>query len=287
MRSDSPVMAETIGKIAGVEVGDARAAVGRNPLWYHTMEVAPGVATPGWFDLRGVVDRMPWPDVRGRRCLDVGTYDGFLAFELERRGAAEVVATDISDHTQWDHPVRTRRRAIEHLGAQAGTKGDGFAIARELLGSSVERVEISVYDLTPQAVGEFDVVVCGSLMLHLRDPLRALSAIHGVCRGLLLSSEELDFRLTRLLRRIPVARVDGTSDLGQWWVVNEAGHIRLIEAGGFDVVARSGMYFEPFGRGHPRVVPSPRRLVKRLVGFKPGVPHAAALARPAGPEPRP
>ena len=57
------------------------------PLWYHTLELPGGIVTPGWFDLRGVVDRLPWPDVRGKRCLDVGTYDGFYAFELERRGA--------------------------------------------------------------------------------------------------------------------------------------------------------------------------------------------------------
>ena len=47
---------------------------------------------------------MPWPDVRGKRCLDVGTYDGFLAFELERRGAASVVATDI----MWNEIQRFR-----------------------------------------------------------------------------------------------------------------------------------------------------------------------------------
>ena len=58
----------------------ARQAIAQNPLWYHTIDVAPGVSTPGVFDLRPVVGRLPWPDVRGRRCLDVGTYDGFLAF---------------------------------------------------------------------------------------------------------------------------------------------------------------------------------------------------------------
>lgn len=72
------------------------------------MELAPGVVTSGWFDLRPIVDRMPWPDVRGKRCLDIGTYDGFLAFELERRGAAEVVCTDVDDHRGWDWPAHTR-----------------------------------------------------------------------------------------------------------------------------------------------------------------------------------
>ncbi len=88
----------------------AREAVARNPLWYHTIDVAPGVSTPGVFDLRPVVGLLPWPDVRGKRCLDVGTYDGYLAFELERRGAAEVVVTDIAGHAD-----NLARMLIHHL----------------------------------------------------------------------------------------------------------------------------------------------------------------------------
>src|SRR3954451_23725329 len=86
---------------------DKRAAerlVAEHPLWYHTMELAPGVVTPGWFDLRGVVDSLPWPDVRGKRCLDVDPYDGFFSFELERRGAAEGLAVDIGSHEDWEWP---------------------------------------------------------------------------------------------------------------------------------------------------------------------------------------
>ncbi|HEX4863507.1 MAG TPA: hypothetical protein VFV02_05520, partial [Acidimicrobiales bacterium] len=50
--------------------------VDEHPFWYHTMDIVSGVATPGWFDLRPVVDQMPWPDVKGKRCLDIGTFDG-------------------------------------------------------------------------------------------------------------------------------------------------------------------------------------------------------------------
>lgn len=36
----------------------------------------PGVVTPGSFDLRHVVPRVPWLDLIGRRrCRDVGTFD--------------------------------------------------------------------------------------------------------------------------------------------------------------------------------------------------------------------
>src|SRR5947208_11455608 len=127
--------------IAPDSASSARAAVDAVPLWYHTLALPGGVTTPGWFDLRPIVERLPWPDVRGKRCLDVGTYDGFFAFELERRGAASVMATDISDHSQWDWPRAARERGAEYLASVAGEKGRGFEIARSALGSAVEKRE--------------------------------------------------------------------------------------------------------------------------------------------------
>ena len=181
-------------------------AVAANRLWYHTLELAPDLVTPGWFDLRPIVERMPWPDVAGLRCLDVGTYDGFLAFELERRGAAEVVATDIAGEEEWDWYPELRDAGPPALAELMGPeKGRGFRVAAEALGSAVERVELSVYDLDPDRMGQFDVVVCGSLLLHLRDPLRALEAIRTVCRGHFLSAEEINLPLSLLHPRRPLA----------------------------------------------------------------------------------
>jgi tRNA (mo5U34)-methyltransferase len=262
--------------------GDPRSAVAANPLWYHTIEVAAGVETPGWFDLRPTLDRLPWPDVRGKRCLDVGTYDGFFAFELERRGAAEVVATDIADPEQWDWPPGVRDRGVEYLHAVAGPeKGRGFRIAASLLGSSVKLEEVSVYELAPDSVGEFDVVVCGSLLLHLRDPLGALGAMRSVCVGQLLSTNQVDVGRSLLYRRRPLMRLDGTSDLCQWWLPNAAGHRQLLRAGGFEIERDSGLYPVPFGVAHPPRPRSVSTLARRAITRGDGVPHHALLARPA------
>jgi tRNA (mo5U34)-methyltransferase len=263
---------------------DARAAVAANPLWYHTIDLAPGVTTPGWFDLRPILGRLPWPDVRGKRCLDVGTYDGHLAFELERRGASEVVATDIADHAQWDWPPRIRARGVAALPQIAGEKGAGFRIAAGILGSQARREEISVYDLSPERLGSFDVVVCGSLMLHLRDPLRALEAIRSVCTGAFLSAEELRPQLELGPRRRPVAQLDGVSDLCQWWVPNRAGHRRMVEAAGFEVERAADPYCVPLGPAHPKPPRTLRTLVNAartwLISRQTGVLNAAVLARP-------
>jgi tRNA (mo5U34)-methyltransferase len=266
----------------------ARDAVASNQLWYHTMELAPGLVTPGWFDLRPIIDRLPWPQVEGKRCLDVGTYDGHLAFELERRGASEVVATDIPSHIDWDWPYRQRGVADVALGRIAGDqKGAGFEIAKEILGSRVEREWISVYELTPERVGTFDVIVCGSLLLHLQDPIRALEAIRGVCDGSFMSCEQIDLRLTVQHPRLPVARFDGVTERLHWWTANAAGHRRMLESAGFGVERNSGLYANPLGPAHrarkPRPRQIPRLLLRRLVTGGTGVPSVALLARPDPP----
>jgi tRNA (mo5U34)-methyltransferase len=266
-------------------VRDPRVAIGEVPLWYHSIEVAPGVVTPGAFDLRPILDRLPWPDVRGKRCLDVGTSDGFLAFELERRGAAEVVAADILDHEGWDWELRFRRQGPEYMRYVAGpTLGAGFRVARELLGSSVRPEPCSVYQLDPDSIGRFDVVVCGSLLLHLRDPLRALAAIRGVCRGEFLCTNQIELGLSLLHPRRPVVRLDGTSGLTQWWLPNRAANLQMLRAAGFEPVRQSGLYSIPYGPRHPRVSRKPRSLLvsvgRRALTGNDGVPHHAVLARP-------
>jgi tRNA (mo5U34)-methyltransferase len=282
---DAAAMGSPTEEISGER--SARGAVASNPTWYHTMELEPGLVTPGWFDLRPIIDRLPWPDVRGKRCLDVGTYDGHLAFELERRGASEVIATDIASHVDWDWPLRQRDTADRELWRIAGeTKGAGFEIAKRILGSRVEREWLSIYELSPERLGSFDVIVCGSLLLHLRDPIRALESIHSVCPegGHFMSCEQIDLKLTLVHRRVPVARFDGTSDLLHWWTANAAGHQRMLESAGFRIERSSGLYANPLGPAHP---PPPRNFrtlrkaaLRRTFTGGSGIPSVALLTRP-------
>src|SRR3954453_8560964 len=143
---------------------DVQAEVERYP-WYHTLELGDGVVTEAMFDHRPVLDRYPVPaDLSGSRCLDVGTMDGFWAFEMERRGAASVTAIDLDDPSALDWPASLRGGDT----TLDDTKAERFALAKRTLGSSVERVTMSVYDLSPQRLGSFDFVFCGDLLIHLK-----------------------------------------------------------------------------------------------------------------------
>ena len=119
------------------------------PFWYHTIELAPGVVTPGYFDHRAIAAEIPFPSLTGKRCLDVGTYDGFWAFEMERRGAAEVVAADVIDPSRWDWPPGSDDAVVREM--EANKEGNrGFALAREVLASKVELIDRSIYELDPE-----------------------------------------------------------------------------------------------------------------------------------------
>lgn len=147
--------------------------------WYHALELPHGIVTPGRADHRRQKHRYGLPeDMTGMRALDVATFDGFWAFEMERRGA-DVTAVDIGRWSQADIPLRWLERMRPE---EDRTTGDGFRLAKELLGSNVERVEMSIYDLDPGKLGTFDLVFLSDLLLHLRDPQRALEKLWTVVR---------------------------------------------------------------------------------------------------------
>jgi tRNA (mo5U34)-methyltransferase len=207
--------------------GAALKLIATHHAWYHVIPVAEGVTTPGFADLRSLAPRVMPESLKGKRCLDVGTFDGFWSFEMERRGADEVVAIDLEQGSDADWPPNTRdeiEREVAKMGAEWGA---GFRIAKELLGSKVERVVCSVYDLAPDRVGGyFDFVLCGTLLQHLRDPVAALERIRETLKPLgdLLLIETYSAPLTQRYRGRPVAefRPAIPKSMFTWWVPNLA-----------------------------------------------------------------
>jgi tRNA (mo5U34)-methyltransferase len=209
--------------------------------WYHTHDLGGGVVTNGMFDHRPVVDRYLMPaDLSGMRCLDVGTMDGFWAFEMERRGADEVLAADLGGPDDLDWPPRWREKVTPELDE---TKEQRFELAHTALGSHVQRVVRSVYELDSD-LGSFDLIFCGDVLVHLKDPITALQRIRGVCRGCTIVCTPIKrFRFSRR----PLAEFDGIEEF-QWWLPNEAALERMMRAVGFDRVDQ-GPSFELPARG--------------------------------------
>jgi tRNA (mo5U34)-methyltransferase len=221
---------------AGTEVAELVARATRI-RWYHTIELAPGVATPGFVDHRRQVDFYGLPDsLGGLRCLDVATWDGFWAFEMERRGAAEVVAVDVDRRSDADVPLR--RLAEFRAEKNERPTGDGFRLAREALGSSVKRVVCNVYDLAPERLGTFDLVFISDLLLHLRDPQLALERIYSVCRGQILLVDVYNPALED--SELCLSEFQGGYDALTWWQPNTRTLRRMLEVAGFESIEEIG-----------------------------------------------
>lgn len=231
----------------GGRLAAARQAIDRNPVWYHTLELAPGVVTPGQIDLRRTAERILPDDLAGLRALDVGTFDGFWAFELERRGA-DVVAIDVEQIEAAEWPPLHRPRLEGEAKEWDVQLGRGFALAAELFGSQVERVVCNAYDLTPEAIGgQVDLAFCGALLLHLRDPVGVLERIHAALRpgGRFLQLEPVSLRRSLLARRTPLAEFEAVGTPFNWWTPNVAGLRAWLTAAGFEDITRVGFHRPP------------------------------------------
>jgi len=229
--------------------------------WYHTIELPSGEVTPGLFDHRPVLQKygLP-PKLEGKRVLDVGTFDGFFAFEFERRGAAEVVALDVPEPGAMDWPTPLRR-----TGTGMARSYDNFDVAHSALGSRVTRERLPVYEASTERLGTFDLIFVGSLLVHLRDPVGALMALHEICAGELWLADAVSRTLDIVGRGRPLAQMRGASGKLEWWLPNRAALRDCMDAAGFVDIHAGPRFTVPFRaqRG--------------------GIAHAVLRGRPGGP----
>jgi 2-polyprenyl-3-methyl-5-hydroxy-6-metoxy-1,4-benzoquinol methylase len=135
--------------------------------WYHKIELVGGRVTPGcesdhlWSPIKREMHRV---DFRGKRVLDIGTWDGLWSFEAEGPGASSVLATDINT-----------QRSFTDQGPAT------FEFAKRIRGSKVEYKEVSVHNLD-SLEQQFDIVVFFGVLYHLRFPLLGLARIRNVLK---------------------------------------------------------------------------------------------------------
>jgi tRNA (mo5U34)-methyltransferase len=130
--------------------------------YYHSIELPDGSVVPGIQSVetqRWRIGQFPIPEhLRGKRVLDIGAWDGWFSFEMERRGAT-VVAVDATSKTR-------------------------FREAKAMLDSKVEHVVADVTFLTPREVGYFDIVLFFGVLYHLKHPMLALERVCELCTDL-------------------------------------------------------------------------------------------------------
>ena len=188
--------------------------------WHHSIDLGDGITTPGGDDSPKKLGRLGLPaSLAGKSVLDVGAWDGFFSFEAERRGASRVLATD---SFVWRGGCPTGKR--------------GFELARRVLGSRVEDLEIDVLELSPARVGIFDVVLFFGVLYHMRHPQLALERVASVTRELLIVETVVDC----LGYRRPMIALYPGAEMGNdpttWCGPNPAAVVAMLKTAGFDRV---------------------------------------------------
>ncbi|MDQ3224540.1 MAG: hypothetical protein M3Q75_13890, partial [Gemmatimonadota bacterium] len=171
---------------------------------------------------------------------------------------------DVAHRSRPDLPVELRGGGSDSERAVAGST---FRLAAELLGSRAIWQDLSVDDLAPARVGQFDLVCVGYTLNLLRDPIGALEAIRDVCTGAVIVLDEISLAFT-LLHRGPLARFASRLGYQEWWVFNAAGLRRALSVAGFEPKAESRLVKHRPGRG--------TNLAEVPVGYR--LRHALGLA---------
>ena len=108
---------------------------------------------------------------RNARAIDIACHEGWFAHRLLDWGAREVVAVDIRD-------VNVRRACL----------------VRDHFGVPADRLQVNqadVYDLSADALGQFDVVLMLGLIYHLENPIGAIRIARALTRGVCVVESQL------------------------------------------------------------------------------------------------
>lgn len=195
--------------------------------WFHRIDLGNGIITPGLDDTAAKLQRVRLPgDLTGKSVLDIGAWDGFFSFEVERRGANRVLAVD---SFCWS-------------GDGWGSKA-GFHLARTTLKSKVEDAEMEVLDLAPEKIGTFDVVLFFGVLYHMRHPLLALERVSSVTKSHLILETKVDLLSVKAPAMAFYVGDELNRDPTNWWAPNIPGLCDMLRAVGFrrfEVVAQPG-----------------------------------------------
>jgi SAM-dependent methyltransferase len=158
--------------------------------FYHVMEV-PGLGQVGGsWDLRSNLDvYLGRTGYAGKIVLDIGASDGFLAFEMEKRGA-RVVSIDLPiDGVSDLFPLA---REVGHAPFAPNLllrRREAFWIGHRAFGSSVRLHESHAGRLDPRLTG-FDVAIIGNVLQHLRDPIGVLLDVSTRARIIVITEAD-------------------------------------------------------------------------------------------------
>ncbi len=231
----------------------AEEVIERCPEWFHSIELAPGITTPGRKSAAAWQEdlaKIRLPDLHNKTVLDIGAYDGFFSFAAEQRGASRVVALDhyiwyanmVEYMKDWRESWKTGipvppPHASRHWRPAELPGRLPFDAAREVLESRVEPIVGDFMTMDLSSLGRFDVVLFLGVLYHLEEPLQAMRRLASVVApgGLaVIETEAVEvpgLGHAAFCEFFPGSELN--NDPSNWWAPNAKALEGLCKAAGF------------------------------------------------------
>jgi len=187
--------------------------------WHHQIDFGNGVYSPGntKANVLNAQAEVYFKDIiQGKTFIDIGCWDGFNSFEAARRGASRVLATD---HFAWSESCWGKR--------------ESFELGRKHLAPDIEVMDIDLWDISPDTVGEFDVALFAGVFYHLRHPFQVLEDISKIVKSTLIVETHLDALNESRPAMIFYPKAELANDDTNWWGPNVPCVVAMLKDVGF------------------------------------------------------
>jgi tRNA (mo5U34)-methyltransferase len=191
----------------------------KDVYWHHTLRLSPDLIVNGGKSAESLEAEcaaiLGLVDLNDRTVIDVGSWNGYFAFEAKRAGAREVTATD---SFVWRLPLFRGRETFE--------------LARDYLGLDIAAKEIDPMEL-PGDLAPADVVLFLGVFYHMFDPIMVLRNVAALTRDLLIVETHHDLEDIDRPGMIFYPGKTLNNDGSNWWGPNPSCVAELLAELGF------------------------------------------------------
>jgi len=226
----------------------------RSSEFYHSTEVN-NYKIKGYFNWKPYFNQIAnLIDYRKKTLLDVGPGDGYFSHELKKIGAI-VEAVDIPSQEMRDNYIFGKKNILKHsTGGKKRKNNFNFQIFNKIYKEKIKLLHKNIYDLEGLKK-RYDIIFCNDLLLHLTDPIRAISQMIKVSNKYLIIGNPILQKSLFNFRKSEVNYIGYLSN-NAYYIFNEIGFVNLINS--FDLKIIKKIIIKPmkvdFYTNRPRII---------------------------------
>jgi len=225
-------------------------------LFYHTMYFNGNESISGHWEIPDFNNYIGSVDIKNKSILDIGTATGYIAFNAEKEGAAEIIALDAESSAEFRLVPFQHILPYQDIIAfnESHTKENLIPVKNawwycwHKYNSKVKCVYMPhkcLYELDDDI--KFDIVIAGAIVEHLSDPVFAIGSWTKVAREKVIIPFTPTIKTDDLLMK-PFHDFNYPEKCYAWFILSEGLYKKVFSNLGFDVSFKMSQAIDSNGR---------------------------------------